>query len=108
MAMGVGSLSVDLRTNKKLARVSRGEHPLFIIQLDTEILHIWAETSQVVSLKFKGASLLRSFGYNAFGEPARPGQPGMHSGLRPFFSTNELTCFNPATLDEAWLLICDL
>jgi hypothetical protein len=105
MVRGHSAFHVDTQTNKKLARVSKAGRATLAIQVDTGVLHIWALASEALLLHLKIPKDIRTYGYDRHGLPAVPGQPGMHSGLAPFFSTNELTCFNPASLDQAWLII---
>ncbi|MEO9634492.1 MAG: hypothetical protein ABJF89_02435 [Parasphingorhabdus sp.] len=105
LAQGRRVFDIDLETNTKLARISLNGQPSFVIQVDTEKLHIWVETGSLTSFANSVNHDIRQFGFDVSGNPASSGQPGMHSGLRPFFGTNELTCFNPASLDEAWSLI---
>jgi hypothetical protein len=103
MARGVESLLVDTGSNQKLARVSKNNKPAFVIQTDVDVLHIWVvKTSPMLAAVPRD---IRTYGFNKDGKPAKQGQPGMHSGLKPFFGTNELICFNPESLDQAWEII---
>jgi hypothetical protein len=105
MARGCTSLSIDVETNKKLARFSANGEPKFVIQLDVDILQIWLAKSSADAAFRNIAHLDRRLGVQKDGSAAKPDLDGMHSGLRPFFKTEELTCFSPTSLDEAWILI---
>jgi hypothetical protein len=103
MARGVDGLLVDCATNQKLARVSSNGKPAFAIQLDVGVLHIWVQQSALMLGTIPRN--IRTYGFDKEGNRAKPDQPGMHSGLNPFFRHNELICFNPKNLDQAWEVI---
>ena len=105
LCRGLGSFAVDTTSNGKLARVSKAGKAAFAIQIDTDTLHLWTPTVSIQQNFTAIPHAIRKFGYDRNGEPAALGQPGMHSGLKPFLGTNELTCFSPISLDEAWQLI---
>ena len=105
MARGITGFQVDDKTNEKIARVSRKGKPVLAIETNIDTLHIWMNAADCCDELRVVPHAFRPVGFSLNGQPDGNGRSGMHSGLAPFLATDSLVCFNPISLDEAWLVI---